>query len=420
MKKIIAAAALAALSTGAFAQQALFSAANVVSPQINEDNSVTFRLYSPKAVTVEVTGDFLPTKTVTINMGGNSFTYDTPGVAQMTQDTSGVWTYTSAPLGPELYLYNFVVNGERRTDPSNIYQSRDVATWTNYFIISAKEGDSGYLYLPHDLAHGNLEKVWYESPTLKLTRRMTVYTPAGYYDKANKGKKYPVLYLLHGAGGDEDAWSTLGRAQHVLDNLIAEGKAKEMIVVMPNGNVNSQSAPGESGDGMYQASMGMGRGNAKAPAASMDSSFNDIVNYIEAHYRTAKGKDNRAICGLSMGGGHTYATTLRFPDEFSYIGLFSAAVSVPGTSYGDRRSFLEQADASPKFQASMKALFENAKPKLYFIGIGKTDFLKQSNDQLREWLDSKGYKYEYMETEGGHIWRNWRIYLTHFAQEIFK
>ncbi len=395
MKKALFTIALALFAVTGFAQQALFSRNVVKSPEINADNSVTFRLHAPKAITVQLTG------------------YCVDGVVSMKEDSLGVWSYTTPKLEPELYSYSFIVNGMRMLDPSNIYQNRDVATWTSIFIISEKEGDKGDLYSVNKVPHGNLSKVWYESPTLKLTRRMTVYTPAGY----ENGKNYPVLYLLHGAGGDENAWSELGRAAQILDNLIAAGKAKPMLVVMTNGNPNTAAAPGEWDFGMYQPAMGGGGVQLPQAAASMDESFMDVVNFIEKNYKVAKNKANRAICGLSMGGGHSFAISKRFPNTFDYVGLFSAAVSVG--QWGDRTPLLERMNTNEEYNKQMAALF-GAKPKLYWIAIGKTDFLYQQNADLRKWLDSKGYPYTYRETDGGHIWRNWRIYLTEFSQMIFK
>ena len=395
MKKALFTIALALFAVTGFAQQALFSRNVVKSPEINADNSVTFRLHAPKAITVQLTGDCVD------------------GVVSMKEDSLGVWSYTTGKLEPELYSYSFIVNGMRMLDPSNIYQNRDVATWTSIFIISDQKGDKGDLYSVNKVPHGNVSKVWYESPTLKLTRRMTVYTPAGY----EKGKNYPVLYLLHGAGGDENAWSELGRAAQILDNLIAAGKAKPMLVVMTNGNPNTAAAPGEWDFGMYQPAMGGGGVQLPQAAASMDESFMDVVNFIEKNYKVAKNKANRAICGLSMGGGHSFQISKRFPNTFDYVGLFSAAVSVG--QWGDRTPLLERMNTNEEYNKQMAALF-GAKPKLYWIAIGKTDFLYQQNADLRKWLDSKGYPYTYRETDGGHIWRNWRIYLTEFSQMIFK
>ena len=247
-----------------------------------------------------------------------------------------------------------------------------------------------------------------------MQRRMTIYTPPGY----DKGGKYPVLYLLHGAGGDENAWSELGRAAQILDNLIAMGKAKPMIVVMPNGNPNCQAAPGEWSFGMYTPGFGnSGTGPTEPAVATIPASFMDIVNYVDANYRTIKKREGRAVCGLSMGGGHTFAISLTYPTTFDYYGLFSAGLHL-GSGYRNQ-PFAEQIKNDPDFAQQSARLF-GSKPKLYWMGMGKTDFLYQSTVDLRDYWDSKGYKYEYIETDGGHIWRNWRIYLTLFAQKIFK
>ena len=399
---------LAAFCLSASAQEKLFQSANVQSPVVNKDGTVTFNLFAPKAVKVEVTGDFLaPTKQEVPGFG----TVEQPGVAALTEGKDGVWSYTTQKLAPELYSYTFNIDGMTGVkDPANVYVNRDIMSFSNIFIVSDEKGDKGDLYRVNEVAHGDLAKVWYPSTTLKMQRRMTIYTPAGY----DKGKNYPVLYLLHGAGGDENAWSELGRAAQILDNLIATGKAKPMIVVMPNGNTDCQAAPGEWSRGMYQPSF---RGSVdQKPVATMDESFMDIVKYVESHYKVAKGKKNRAICGLSMGGAHTFATSKRFPDTFNYIGLFSAAIHMGGNP---QQSTYERLTTDTQVQQQLARLFA-AKPALYWIAIGKTDFLYQQNADLRKYLDEKGYPYEYVETEGGHIWRNWRIYLTQFAQRVFK
>ena len=409
MKRTFFAIAFCAMcAVSALAQEKLFQSANVQSPVVNADGTVTFNIFAPKAVKVEVTGDFLPTTKMEIAGFG---TIDQPGVAQLTEGKDGVWSYTTEKLAPELYSYTFNIDGMTGVkDPANVYVNRDIVSFSNIFIVSEKQGDKGDIYRVNEVKHGNLSKVWYDSPTLKMQRRMTIYTPAGY----DKGKNYPVLYLMHGAGGDENAWSELGRAAQILDNLIATGKAKPMIVVMPNGNTDCQAAPGEWSRGMYQPSF-MGSVNQK-PIATMDESFMDIVKYVESHYKVAKNKKNRAICGLSMGGGHTFATSKRFPDSFNYIGLFSAGLHISG----DRtKSFYELLQENTEVQGELAKLFAG-KPALYWIAIGKTDFLYQQNADLRKYFDEKGYPYVYVETEGGHIWRNWRIYLTEFAQLIFK
>ena len=408
MKKTLSIALCAICAVSAVAQEKLFQGANVQSPVVNADGTVTFNLFAPKAIKVEVTGDFLPTTKIEVPGFG---TVEQPGVAQLTEGKDGIWSYTTSKLAPELYSYTFNIDGMTGVkDPANIYVNRDIVSFSNIFIVSEKQGDNGDIYRVNEVKHGNLAKVWYDSPTLKMQRRMTIYTPAGY----DKGSNYPVLYLMHGAGGDENAWSELGRAAQILDNLIATGKAKPMIVVMPNGNTDCQAAPGEWSRGMYQPTF-MGSVNQKS-IATMDESFMDIVKYVESHYKVAKNKKNRAICGLSMGGGHTFATSKRYPDTFNYIGLFSAGLHISG----DRtKSFYQLLQENTEVQKQLARLFAS-KPALYWIAIGKTDFLYQQNSDLRKYLDEKGYPYEYLETDGGHIWRNWRIYLTEFAQKIFK
>lgn len=224
-----------------FAQQALWGGAAVVSPDIHDDNTVTFRLKAPKAVRVQITGDFLPPQTIKTPRGD----YDAPGIADLTEGKDGVWEFTTPePLKPELYGYSFIVDGLRMMDPSNVYMIRDVATVTNVFIIG---GDRADLYKVNKVPHGTVSRMWYNSPSLGMDRRLTIYTPAGY---ETSGKRYPVFYLLHGAGGDEEAWIALGRTSQILDNLIAQGKAKPMIVVMTNGNAWQDAAAGESPKGL--------------------------------------------------------------------------------------------------------------------------------------------------------------------------
>lgn len=416
MKKLLISLTLLLAAATMTAQQALFDQNNITSPEVNADGTVTFRLFAPKAVTVEVEGDFLPPRVLETPRGP----VETTGQAAMKEEPGGLWTFTSDVLEPEMYSYKFRVNGMELLDPANVYRCRDIASYTNIFIVSREAGDRGSLYDVNRVAHGNVTKVWYDSPTLQTRRRMTVYTPAGY----DRGGRYPVLYLLHGAGGDEDAWTTLGRAAQILDNLIASGKAKPMIVVMPNGNANCEAAPGEwapaegaaqQGGSMYKPSF-MGH-QASKPVASTEESFKDIVNYVDKHYRTISKKQSRAICGLSMGGGHSFGVSKLYPDLFNYVGLFSAAISL------NVRGFDGLADRdqriAPEVEQQLRVLFQK-KPALYWIAIGKTDFLYGNNRDYRTYLDSQGYPYEYVETDGGHIWRNWRIYLTQFAQRLFQ
>ena len=368
-----------------YAQQAIFQGRGVTSPEINADKTVTFRVRAPKAITVQVTGDCIEGRT-----------------ADMTEK-DGVWEYTTpAPVAPEMYTYNFIIDGQRTLDMNNVAVNRDVASLTNILLVT-EPGARSDLYAVHDVPHGTVSRIWYHSDYEGINRRMTVYTPAGY---ETSGKRYPVFYLLHGIGGDEEAWITQGRTAQVLDNLIAQGKAQPMIVVMTNGNIAMEAAPLETSTGYNVPSMGL----PKTMEGSFETAFPEIVKFIDKTYRTIPQKRSRAIAGLSMGGFHSKFISQNNPDMFNYIGLFSAAIGVT------------DANISPIYQDNDKklaALFSK-KPALYWIGIGNEDFLFKNNTDYRKFLDEHGYKYTYMETSGGHIWRNWRIYLTEFVPLLFK
>lgn len=376
-----------------FAQQALWGTAPVVSPEIHDNNTVTFRFKAPKAVRVQLTGDFLPVQ--------KNAKFEAPGIVDLKEGQEGVWEYTTPePLKPELYSYSFIVDGLRMNDPANVYLIRDVSTLTNVFIIG---GDRADFYKVNPVPHGTVSRIWYDSPALGLERRMAVYTPAGY---ETSGKRYPVLYLLHGMGGDEEAWISLGRTAQILDNLIAQGKAKPMIVVMPNGNASQEAAPGESSRGMVPPTMQL----PKTMEGSYEQTFPEIVKFIDKNYRTIKSKSGRAIAGLSMGGFHSLHISKQYPDMFNYIGLFSAAI-MPNKEV-----------SSPIYEnmeGKLKVQFDK-NPALYWIAIGKTDFLYKANEEYRKLLDEKGYKYTYYESDEGHIWKNWRIYLTEFVPMLFR
>jgi enterochelin esterase family protein len=378
------------------AQEALFRAQQIVSPEIHNDQSVSFRVFAPDAKSVQVTGDFLPTVKMETQFGQ----MDGPGKTDLVKDENGVWVYRSAPLSPELYGYSFIIDGFTTTDPNNPFLIRDVASVTNIFIVGAGQAD---YYRVKDVAHGTVARRWYDSPGLGMDRRITIYTPPGYETST---EKYPVLYLLHGAGGDEEAWIALGRTAQILDNLIAQGKAKPMIVVMPNGNVSQDAAPGEGSAGFYKPQFMAPR----TMDGSYEGSFMDIIKFVESNYRVKADKSNRAIAGLSMGGFHTLHISRFFPNTFDYMGLFSAAImpreDATGKVYSD-------------FDSTLTTQMKNGY-KLYWIAIGKTDFLYKANVEYREKLDKMGMKYDYVESEGGHTWRNWRVYLTQFAPQLFK
>lgn len=356
----------------------------VVSPEIKSDNSVTFRLMAPEAQKVTISGNW---------MAGWGTQVD------LAKGDSGIWSVTTDVLPPEFYTYSFNVDGVKTLDLVNPLVVRDGTRYESYVIVPGKESD---VYTVKNVPHGMLSKVWYPSPSLEKTRRMYVYTPPGY---AESNEKYPVFYLLHGAGGDEDAWTTLGRTPYILDNLIAEGKAKPMIVVMTNGNAWSSAAPGDEPKMESQPDFSqMARGGFEK------SLVNDVVPYIEKHYRVLTDKNNRAIAGLSMGGMHTQTITNTNPGMFGYIGVMSM-----GLMNNSRWGNYNEED----HKKQIKALQESGL-KLYWIGVGKDDFLYESVTNLRKFYDDLGFKYEYMETPGGHTWTNWRIYLAELAPKLFK
>jgi enterochelin esterase family protein len=379
---------------GSIAQQQLGQRPRVKSPVVNADGSVTFNFYDPSAQTVSVFGDFN-------EISGQQL--------DLTKQDNGVWTATTAPLSPELYSYSLTVDGQRFIDPANSYVNRDISTLSNIFIVSKSDNDKGHLYAVNNVPHGTLSRVWYDSPTLGQQRRMTIYLPPTYDGK----KRFPVMYLLHGHGGDETAWGDLGRTSQIMDNLIAEGRCVPMIVVMPNGNPTCNAAPGWWHEGMYTPD-----GNAfneRGAQSTMEESFMDIVNFVDSHYQTIKKRSARAVTGLSMGGGHTFGISRLYPEVFDYYGLQSAACRMPR----DIVPHVKNSKLNEDFDGQMARLFAS-KPKLFWIAIGKDDFLMQMNTELRSYMDAHHYPYEYYENDGGHIWRNWRIYLTMFAQKIFK
>lgn len=393
-------AATAAFAMTMNAQETVhLNTGDIVSPEIHADNTVTFRLLAPQAKTVELEGSFLPKQKVQTPLGE----VEQATRAKLTNDGKGLWSYTSSVLSPELHTYSFYVDGMRINDPSNVYMLRDIATYQNYFLI---DGELSANYFVREVPHGTIEKVWYPSPTLGMSqRRATVYLPACY--DARDARSFPVLYLLHGSGGDENAWMELGRASQILDNLIAQGKCRPMIVVMPNGNGAQQAMPGEYPNSMYKPMFI----NPKCMEGSIEAAFvKDLVSYIDGHYNTIRNSDYRAVAGLSMGGFHSLYISANHPNYFGYVGLFSAAVSRQGK--GENDWIYSDLDQKLKNQFKLN-------PKLYYIAIGTADFLYNDNVAFRKKLDEIGAKYEYVETDGGHEWRNWRKYLNWFLPKLF-
>ncbi|MFI8377473.1 esterase [Leeuwenhoekiella sp. NPDC079379] len=379
------------------AQDTLFGAPDELTPKINDDKTVTFTLRAPKADSVQVTGAFLPFTKVKSPMGD----MDKEGIANMTKDENGIWSFTTPVLPSDLYKYHFIVDGLRVADPTNSFGLRDVSAITNFFIVP---GDRADLYMVQDVPHGTLASRWYDSPGLGIDRKLSIYTPPGYEDsKAD----YPVLYLLHGAGGDEEAWLNLGRTVQILDNLIAQGKAEPMLVVMPNGNVDQDAAPGAGSRGYYMPTFF----TAETMNGKYEANFKDVINFVESNYRVKAEQASRAIAGLSMGGYHTMHISRFYPGTFDYVGLFSAAINPRADQSG--------VGVYDDLDGTLKTQMEKGY-KLYYMAIGETDFLYKTNELFRARLDKLGMPYEYVENGDGHIWRNWRIYLSEFVPRLFQ
>lgn len=358
----------------------------IVSPEIGK-SEVTFRFLAPKADTVKITGGFTPTVKMKTSFGE----MDVPGSLNLTKDEKGLWSITLPLPEPELYTYSFIVDGTTVNDPRNTFMQRDGSRYLSVLLVPGKKTENYF----EAKKRGNIHQVWYDSPTLKINRRMFVYTPYGY---ETSDKSYPVLYLLHGAGGDEDAWSSMGRTRQILDNLIEKGLAEPMICVMPNGNPNQQAA--------QTTQLPVSDMDYRDPANSnkyIHSIVKDIVPYIEKNFRVIADPDHRAIAGLSMGGGHTIAAANEYPGTFQYICPLSMGI------WG------EQPDIDEKLQGLKKAGY-----KLYWLACGNTDFLYESAQKLDAKLTENGLQHTFYVTEGGHTWANWRVYLNTFAPLLFK
>ena len=353
----------------------------VQSPEISKDGAVTFKLKAAKADTVRL---IIDTRVDTL----------------MKRTAGETWSITLRDLEPDLYMYYYTVDGMKVLDPENAQVLRDVKSVMNTFVLDPN-GDCPVAV--HDVPHGKVEAVWYDSPTLNAKRRMMVYLPPGY---ELSRQKYPVFYLLHGTGGDETVWLEQGHAAQVLDNLIAEGKAEPMIVVMPNGHTDTPAAPGMGPDNNGQPTFA----HKQWMEGTFEQSFNDIVKWVDANYRTRAAKRYRAIAGLSMGGYHALYISANQPDDFAYVGLFSAAIG---------RMDQGKSKVYDDLEAKLKAQFKQ-RPRLYWMGIGKDDFLYKDNAAFRQMLDQNRLRYTYHESGAGHEWANWRDYLVIFTQLLFK
>jgi enterochelin esterase family protein len=345
---------------------------------VKADRKVTFRMYAPKAESVGV------------------FTTDLPGgfaPRAMKKGEKGVWELTLDAVEPGTYRYLFDVDGVRAVDPRNqaVSESNGNA-WSVLHVPGSDFMDRT------EVPHGAVARVYYHSSALGKDRRMHVYTPPGY--EAGAGR-YPVLYLLHGAGDSDDAWTSVGRANFILDNLIAARKAKPMIVVMPAGHT-----------GPFSFIMPTERPKDGGPAgnAKFEEDFEkDIRPYVEKHYRVETGRNHRAIAGLSMGGAQTLNLFAAHPGDFSYVGVFSSAVIFGKASDWEKEHAKGQEDTDTRKEL-----------KLLWFATGKGDFLLKQSRETVELFKKHGFSPVFKETAGGHTWINWQKYLNEFAPQLFQ
>jgi enterochelin esterase-like enzyme len=356
------------------------------SPEVAADRHVAFRIFAPKAQAVRLS---------------SSDIFGAAPKGEMTKAENGVWEINVGPIDPGAYRYNFSVDGVAVMDPRNpsVSESNNNA-WSMVYLPGADFMDT------QEVPHGAVASVTYYSKSLGKFRRMHVYTPPGYEIGS---QKYPIFYLLHGAGDSDDSWTSAGRAGFIIDNLIAANKAKPMVIVMPAGHTGP---------------FDFGRPAAGAPRTpNFNDDFvkdfvNDIMPYAETHYRVLRDRHNRAIAGLSMGGAHTLNIAIPHIDEFAYVGVFSSGI------FGIVAGPAGAADAAgPTWEQQHLAELDDPSAKkslkLFWLATGRDDMLLSTTKATVELFKKHGYEPVFQESAGAHTWTNWREYLNQFAPRLF-
>jgi enterochelin esterase family protein len=342
------------------------------SPEVHPDRTVTFRLTAPKAVEAAVSGEFMK------------------GTKTMAKDEKGVWSVTIGPIEPEIYNYNFIIDGVRTIDPGNPNVKSGSTPSTIASILEVR-ADRPAFYDGQPVAHGDIHTHWYHSKATGTLRRLTVYTPPMY--DATAQARYPVLYLFHGANADETAWTRLGQVNLILDNLLAARKAKPFLVVMPFG-------------------YGLPPGTPRTGGVTSEELFTrdlieDVIPLVQSRYRASPDRAQRAIAGLSMGGGQALSIGLNHLELFSYVAGFSS---------GLRPAEFEKIYAA----AAAKPKDVNQALRLLWIGCGTDDGAMANNRALTKFLAQHDIKYTFRESEGAHTWMVWRRYLNEIAPLLFQ
>ena len=342
------------------------------SAEVHKDNKITFRYFSVNAKEVKVS------------------TQLASGTQPMTKGENGIWSVTLGPVKPDMYPYNFVVDGIQIADPRNTLIFPNEGFQNSIVEIN---GGTPLVHTVQNIPHGTLSYRYYYSPELG-TRPVLIYTPPGY--EADTKTKYPVLYLLHGTTDTEETWTKVGRANIILDNLIAEGKAKPMIIVMPYGRAYP----------VIKKSSGSLRNWENLQEIKKDF-LDHLFPFVEKNYRTKEDKESRAVAGFSGGGGTSLYIGLNNPDLFSWVGGFA-----PGMLKNefDRNNEVPFKDPS----------LTNQRLKLFWIGVGKDDGLYPVISEYLKVLDEKKIKHETFISDGGHTWMNCKLYLATIAQKLFK
>lgn len=341
------------------------------SAEVHSDRTVTFRFVAPKADSIEVRGKMVG------------------GKLELAKNANRIWEGSAGPFEPGIYDYSFSVEGTAVLDPHN----RWVKGWRRSSNLVEVPGESPMLWEAQPVPHGEVHQLLDHSDKLKTERSTFVYTPPGYHDS---GETYPVLFLLHGSGDDASAWTNVGRAHLIADNLIEQGRMKPMIIVMPHGHANQ---PGVD-PYLIENKDEWSRQNFEAVSADF---FERLLPLIAKRYRIRKDAGGRAVAGLSMGGGQALRFGLNHPDQFAWVAGFSSGIA------GDAAKANEQFGTMP----------EDASFKLVWLGCGKDDFLFDRNVYFHQWMTEQEIPHVWKVTEGDHSWPVWRDYLIQLLPLLF-
>lgn len=360
-------------------------AAAVISPEVHPDGTVTFRIGAPNAAKVEIDGEFIRQGNAVAIPEGRMDEGPMPQI-QMVKRDDGVWAgTTSTPIRPGAYRYYFVVDGTVTLDPRNTRMSPQRESQNSLLVVPGDFSEH------RDVPHGSVIEQHYTSQTLGgVDRRLIIYTPPGY----DRGEgPYPVLYLMHGGGDSETSWITAGRANAIIDNLLAEGKVEPFIMVMPGGYTPSTAQV-------------MTSDPSKEPFVR--EMMDEVIPFVESHFRVIADQDHRAMAGLSMGGIQTLNTSLSHLDQFRYVGIFGSG----WFRQEDRQWFYDnRKDEIARL---------NDELDVFWWGWGYTDFARPGAMEITDYLRSQGVELTTCETPGGHDWRNWRDNLHEFAPLLFN